>query len=787
MKRFLSTLVLLSGFLLPFAGVAAGGVDEVGPPEQTVLTILEIIVVGNSRVETAAIDVYVGLAVGEPLDEKQVDADIKEIYSMGLFDQVWVSAEDSADGIRVAYHVTERPYVTELTFEGVDKVVVEDLEAVIGVVARSIFDPQKAWEGLEQARKLYSSEGYPDADVDYELTAGPDNTATIAYTVVEGELIRIEDIRFEGVRAFKTRKLRKLMTTRKAWFLSWITGAGLLNEDELATDVERIGAFYYDEGYIQVRVDEPLVEREGDGLVVILRVEEGPRFEIGSVRFEGDMFLGEEVLLRVAGLHEGEVFKASELRQSVFDLTEAYGNLGYAFANITPQTRSSRTEPRVDIVFRFESGPVVSVRRIEIRGNTKTREHVVRRELEIQEGQKFSGTGLTDSKDAVRRTGFFDTVDLSTSRTEKEDEVDLLVEVKEGRTGSFSAGAGFSSADSLLFNARIAERNLFGRGQSLVLNTDVGSIRQNFQFSFTEPWFGGYPLSLGFDIFDWQVQFDRFTRGGTGLSLRASYPLRNLGISSPAWLSLERIRAGIEYRLEEAEIDGVRRAAPASVKAEEGKRLTSSIKPTLVRNTVDHPFNPTRGSRQVLSAEFAGLGGNSEFVKLELSGRWFRPVWETKAGTKLVYSIGARLAFGVGDSGASGEELPLFERYFPGGIGSVRGFDDRSLGPTEEFREDDGLRYVSESVGGSQQLILNNELIFPIFPEAGLNAVAFFDAGNAFTVADGIDLGKLRYAVGWGIRWLSPMGPLRIEVGYPLDPEVGESSSVVSFSFGAPF
>ena len=215
--------------------------------------------------------------------------------------------------------------------------------------------------------------------------------------------------------------------------------------------------------------------------------------------------------------------------------------------------------------------------------------------------------------------------------------------------------------------------------------------------------------------------------------------------------------------------------------------MTSSVKPVITRNTLDHPFDPTRGSRQILSAEFAGLGGDTDFLKIEASSRWFWPVYATKADRRLVHSLGVRLGFGLGDSGASGEELPLFKRYFPGGINSVRGYDTRSLGPEEEFREDDGVSYVKEAIGGSQQLIITNELIFPVLADAGLKAVVFVDAGNAFTASGGIDLGDLRYAVGWGIRWLSPMGPLRIEVGYPLDPKDDEDSSIVQFSLGAPF
>ncbi|MFQ5476989.1 MAG: outer membrane protein assembly factor BamA [Candidatus Binatia bacterium] len=751
--------------------------------------ITEIRLDGAQRVDSDALTVEIGSTVGAPFDEKQIDADVKALFSMGFFQNVWVTREEVTGGTRLVYHVKERPYVEAVRFEGVRKVDIADLEAVVDVTPRTIFDPDKAAAGLIEAKKLYSREGYPDAVIDYELDVDANNNATVVYTVEEGSLIRISKIRFEGVSAFKPRKLRKLMTTRTKWFLSFLTGAGLLNEDELATDVERVASWYYDNGYIRVRIDEPVIKRVGNSLEVTFKIDEGPLFHVGEVAFHGELFLPPDELRATAELKSGEVFRASLLRESVFSLVEAYGNLGYAFAEVVPQTRIRPGERLVDVDFNMTSGPVVTVRRVEIRGNTKTRDKVVRRAVELEEGQRFSGSGLRESKAAVRRTGLFSEVDLTTRRTERDDEVDLLVTVAEGRTGTFAAGAGFSSADNVLFNARISEQNLFGRGQRLVLNADIGSIRQNFQFSFTEPWYRDRPLSLGIDLFDWRLDFDRFTRGGTGAAVRMSYPLRELGFESFYGQSLKHVRAGIEYRIEEAEINGVSSRPLPSVKDEEGKSLTSSISPRLTRNTLDHPFDPTRGSRQVLRAEIAGLGGKSDFFKLEFTGRWFMPVWETKGGREFIYSLGGSVSYGLGDTGKSGKELPLFERYFPGGINSVRGYDPRSLGPSEEFCDNTGAsrNCFTESIGGSQQLIVNNELIIPIFKDAGLKGVLFVDGGNSFSADNGLDPTDLLYAVGWGVRWLSPMGPLRIEVGYPLNPREQDNGSVVSFSFGAPF
>jgi len=778
---------LIPGIRVFLAVTACVVLATVGPVDAA--TVSKISVEGTERVDEGPLRVEINLAVGRSLDEETVDADIKALYGMGFFEQVWVTSRELPGGVEIVYHVRERPWVSGLVFEGVSKVAVEDLQAVVNVNERTMLDPDAVLAGLVEARKLYSSEGYPDAAIEYSVALDDENQAVVTWTVDEGELVRVDEILFEGVTAFKHRKLRKLMTTRTKWFLSFLTGAGLLNEDELATDVERVQAFYYDHGYVRVRVDEPVISRDGDELTVTIKVNEGPLHHVGEVNFEGDLVIDDDLLRAAAGLVSGDVFSPSALREAVFSLVEVYGNQGYAFADVEPRSRVDPETHLVDLRFACTSGAVVNVRRIDIRGNTKTRDKVIRRELLLREGVRFSGTGLRESKDEVQRTGLFESVELITQRTDQEDELDLLVQVSEGRTGTFAAGAGFSSADQVLFNARISERNLFGRGQRLVLNADVGSIRQNFQFGLTEPWWKDKPLSLGIDLFDWSLEFDRFTRGGTGGALRASYPLRDLGLTGIAGLSTQHVRAGLEYRLEEAVIDGVSGRPLPSVKDQEGTSLTSSISPTLSRNTLDHPFDPTRGSRIIINAEIAGLGGESDFFKVELSGRWYFPIYTTQAGNVINWALGTRLGYGVGDTGNSGEELPLFERYFPGGINSLRGYDPRSLGPLEEYCDNTGneRNCFEESVGGSQQLIVNNEVIFPIFSEAGLKGVMFVDSGNAWTASDGIDPGDIMYSVGWGVRWLSPMGPLRVEIGYPLRKREGDSASVVSFSFGAPF
>jgi outer membrane protein insertion porin family len=319
-----------------------------------------------------------------------------------------------------------------------------------------------------------------------------------------------------------------------------------------------------------------------------------------------------------------------------------------------------------------------------------------------------------------------------------------------------------------------------------VLNADFGSVRQNFIASFTEPWLFDVPLSATVDAFRWRLDFDDFTRGGTGTSVRLLYPIVDLGYESVFGYSLEEVRVGAEYRLEEADITDVSRLSPPEIVAEEGRSLTSSIRPILTRNTLNSLFDPTRGSSQELSFEYAGLGGQSDFWKIDFRTRHYWPIYKSNTFGTFVYSIGGTIGYGQGDRGESGNELPLFERYFPGGINSIRGFQIRTLGPRSPVFNAQGEEIDTAPIGGSNQLILNNEVIFPIVEQLGLKGVLFFDMGNAWLETSPYDFGDIRYAVGAGVRWLSPLGPIRVELGIPLNPESDDKKSVVLFSFGAP-
>lgn len=750
----------------------------------------EVQIAGAHRVDSQAIRIHIRTRPGDRLDMDRVDADLRSIYRMGFFDDVRVELDEEGGRRVLRYRVAERPLVAEVKIEGNEALEEEELESTLGVRPRTIYDPEKVRRGIQAAKRLYEEKGYLDAKIEAETEpTDREGEIVLRYRIDQGEEIRIGSIEFEGNEEFSDRELRGVMMTRQKWFLSWLFGSGTLNRKELETDVQRLTAFYYDHGYVDVKIDKPIVEREGDELKIQIKVEEGEPYTFGEVGFAGDYQaegIDEQVLRDAISTREGETFRASALREDVDTLTDLYGDHGYAFANVEPRTFIRSDEKKVDVHFRVDKGRPVRIGKIEITGNTKTRDKVIRREMRVAEQETFSATKLRKSRDALRRLGFFSQVNVTTRKGATPDDINVLVDLKEGSTGAFSAGAGFGSGNGFLFNVRMSENNLFGYGVRVVANADIGTIRNNIFLSMTDPYFLDTRLLFSPTVFTAELQFRDFTRGSTGFSVRLLYPLEALGLGSIGPFSLEDTRVGFEYRLERARISDVAIDAPPSIFAESGTSVISSLAPNLLRNTLNHAFDPTAGSFQDISLEFAGLGGDTRYILFQGRGRWFFPVYRLPGFGTFVYSVGGTLIWGRGEEGLSEREIPLVQRAFPGGINTVRGFRTRSLGPREDAFDPQGNVINNEAVGGTNELVVQNEFIFPIVQQLGLRGVVFFDAGNAWRQRDGIDVGNLRYSFGAGIRWLSPFGPLRLELGIPLNRKRDEEKQLFQFSFGAP-
>ena len=753
------------------------------------VTLREVKIQGNLRVEEDGIRLHVKTRPGDVFDPVGVEQDVKSIYRMGFFDDV--KADLSPDGV-LTYSVREKPYIREVNIRGNVQISREKIGAALGVGPRTILDRSKVSEGVERIKKLYSEEGYVNAQVDFAISVSENNQAVVYLDIIEGSRLLIRKISFEGNRAFSDSELKGLMATKEQWFLSFLTNRGVLERDVLTNDMAILSSHYYDHGYINHKIDEPVILRNRRGIEVVVRIDEGDQYRVGKVEIGGELIEKAETLLKKVQITTGQIFRGSRLRGDIATLSEIYSDKGFAFAQVAPITKINHEEKNVDIALVITRGPPVYFNRVVISGNTKTRDKVIRREMAAAEQELFSGDKIKQSRNALQRTGYFEDVQITTKKTDRSDAVDLLVDVKEGPTGSFNIGGGFSSGGGVIFTTSIADRNLFGRGQSIRASFNLGTIRQDFTLSFTEPYLYDTPLTLGLDAFNSEREFNDFTSRKTGFGVRTSYPLKRLGLpffrrtnNDPTYERseksyyplLEQMRGGVVYQLAREKIDDIDSGATQSIKDEKGTSLTSSLTPKLSYDSRDHFFTPTEGTRSSLSVKFAGLGGDNRFLKSDVNSRWYYSfIKDPKWGGTYTLALGGTLGYGVGfKERANGKKnLPLFERYFPGGINSVRGFEARSLGP----REGDDI------VGGDKQAILNAELIFPVMEQYGLRGVAFFDAGQAFRESEGFDLGEFRRSIGVGARWLSPFGPFRVELGFPLNKKSGDDTSLVDFSVG---
>jgi outer membrane protein insertion porin family len=779
-------------FVIFLLTVIAGiGSFDTGIAQEKVV-LKEVKIAGNMRVEEDGIRLHIKNRPGELFDRAVVEQDVKAIYRMGFFDDV--QAEISPDGV-LTYTVKEKPYVREVKIQGNSQIGRDKIETALGITPRTILDHGKVTEGVDKVRKLYNEQGYVSAKVDYALSIESSNQAVLVLDIVEGNRLLIKKVSFEGNRTFSEGELRGLMATKEEWIFSFITNRGVLDRDILTNDIAILSNHYYDHGYIDHKIDEPVILRDRDGLEVVIRVDEGQQYRVGKVEIGGDLLQDGKQMLKRVKLTTGQIFRGSRLREDITTITDMYSDKGFAFVQVDPVTKISAPEKTVDVALVITKGPPVYFNRVLIAGNTKTRDKVVRRELETTEQELYSGSKITQSRNALQRTGYFEDVQLTTKKTAQPDTVDLLVDVKEGPTGTFSIGAGYSGGSGFLFNAGVSEKNLFGRGQSLNGTFAIGSERQDFIVSYNEPYFNDTKVALGITGFNTETDYPDFDERKLGMAVTTSYPLR--GFTLPFWgdrkseasigsdelnrdapLTLwDYMRGTMAYEFTKDTISHIESGAPASITDAKGTSLTSAVIPGFTYDSRDHFFNPTEGTKSLFAVKIAGLGGDSRFVKADIGGRWYYPLLkDPNWGGSYVFALGGALGYGVGyaKSSSSGHDLPLFERYFPGGINSVRGYADRSLGPKED----------GDVVGGDKQAIMNVELLFPIAEQYGLRGVAFFDVGQAFSSSQNISWGEFRRSVGMGARWMSPFGPLRVELGFPLNKKPGDDTSVLGFGAG---
>jgi outer membrane protein insertion porin family len=741
------------------------------------VTISEVRIQGNVRVELSAIHSVLTARAGTTYDAAVIDRDIKAIYGLGRFQDVSAEVEEVNGTSILTYRLVERALVRRVEFTGNDEFSVEKLRGLIVVKTPDIYDPALVDKSIEAIKASYREDGFYAAEVTSSLAVDDRNEATVTFEVNEGDKILVDVISFEGNTIFTDKELRKVMETKERWMLSWITGRGKFNEDMLKDDLERIADLYYNVGHVRVKVRQQhakLIENN-KYMDILLEIEEGPQFRVGTLDATGDLIKDKADLLNLVQMKEGDVFNRKLLRDSVSALSDLYADQGYAYVNVTPLTQLDAERLLIGLVFDVEQGAQVSIDRINVSGNVKTRDKVIRREMKITEGDLYSATKLKDSRRRINNLGFFEEVNLTNARGEDDSHMDVNIEVKERPTGTFSLGAGYSSVDGIVGQGSISQDNFLGKGWKLNLSGSFGGKSATYQVGLLDPYFLDMNMALGFDIYNTRREWNDFTRKSNGGSIKVGFPAG------------EDNRASFTYKLEQKEIVDVDEEATQTLKDEEakGKVIISSLYSVFTRNTTDYYLDPTTGYVAEGSIEFAGLGGDEKFAKYIADYRHFFPFkWNT------VFSLHGQVGYIME---AGGDEIPVDERFYLGGLRSIRGFKSREVGPYKPTQKEvinpDTLEVTYEDtgdieyIGGNKEAFFNIEYLFPIIKDLGLKGVLFYDVGNAWAEEESY-FSDMRHSVGAGLRWMSPMGPLRLEWGYNLDPNEYENTSEFEFSIG---
>lgn len=719
----------------------------------------QIVIAGNKRIEDDAIRQQIETRTGQPFRAKTVSEDVKRIFAMGFFDDIRVESQSGADGEVITFQVTEKPTIREIRYVGNDVYDTEELNEELDIQPGSVMNQYSIQRNIKRLEDLYREKNYHNVKIDHSVETMDNNQADLEFDIIEGEKTLIQDISFSGNTNFSDKKLKKVMRSTEKGLFSWVTSSGDLNREDLDQDTLRIKTFYQNEGFIDARIGDPEVAFEEDGIFVAIKVFEGARYEVGQVTLSGDDIAEEEQLIDQVKIADEPFYNLEILRNDILGLKDTYADKGYAFAEITPQINRDSENHVVNIELEVAKGDPVFFEKIIIQGNKRTRDKVIRRELGVYEQEAYSGVKLKRGIRNLYRLGYFEDVQVDTAKGSTDDQMVLTIAVKERSTGNFQIGGGYSSEDGFFATGGVTESNFLGRGWIFNLSAEIGQENNRFKLGFTEPWLFDIPLSAGIDGYRWEKEYDTYDKDSTGGGFHMGY------------LIFPDTRLSFLYNYDVSNVENVAEDASQQIQELTGEYATSSVTGILRYDTRSNRFLPDRGQDHRLAIEYAGLGGDINFIKPIGELGFYFPL--TKWLVLFLHGEGGYISHEDGDL------LPDYERFYLGGINSVRGFEYEGI----HAEDDEGL-----AIGGDTYVQGNVELIFPILKAANLNGVLFFDTGDVYGEDEDVDLGELRQSAGYGVRWLSPIGPIRLERGHILDPEEGEDSSGRwDFSIGTSF
>ena len=714
---------------------------------------------GNRRIEKDAILGVMQTREGDFLFPPRLREDLKAIYKMGYFTDVKFDVGDTPEGRILTVLVEEKPAIKEIIIKGNKKLKRDKILEVMDLKPFSVASEAAIRENINKITNAYREKGYYEARVNYELVSVTKTEVDLVLLIDEGGKLAIKEIKFEGNQAFKAKAIKNVMETKeKTLLISMFTGSGRLTKDILERDLEKISAFYYNHGYIKAKMGEPRIDIKGKDIFITIPLTEGPQFKVGKVDVQGDLLEDKEKLLELLDIVKEKVYSREVVQKDLTTMSDFYADKGFANADVAPLIKENEQDLTVDVTLDIHKGNKVYFERIEIAGNIKTRDKVVRRELKVYEQDLFSATNLKESIKNLRRLEYFEDVNFGTSPGSSPDRMNLKITVKERPTGTFGLGAGYSTQDRIVGMVEISQNNLFGLGQQLKLQGILGSISHRFRASFTEPYLFDRPLAMGVDGFNWQRQYSEYNRKSWGGVFRLAHPLR--------W---QYTRVFASYRFENVQLSGLSPYSSPQLIAAKYIHATSAATLSVRRDSRDSLFAPSRGSDNSVSFELAGLGGDTAYSRYIGETGWYFPLRWTTVG--VLHARGGymqQLPWGA---------LPAYEKFYLGGIDSIRGFKYAEISTRDPN--------TNERIGGIKFLQFNTEYRFPVYKKFGLMGTVFFDAGNVYG-ANWVPP-VLRTSIGTGLRWFSPMGPLRVEWGYNLSKKPYERSSAWEFTMGGQF
>lgn len=763
--------------------------------------IQKIVVKGNKKIEADAVVAKLVTKQGDAFSTEKARQDLDALFKTGFFYDVKIERDAIEGGIQLTYTVVEKPAVVEIVFAGNSELESGELTTAAAIKPYELLSNGRIREAVDKIQKLYEDKGFFLARITPKIEpAGKDGrgdeAVKLTFEIQENDKVKVKRITILGNKHIGDGKIKGLLQTQEGGFFSFVSSSGSYKQDAFDRDVQLINYLYFNEGYVQIKVDRPQVYVTPDkkGIYITIRVEEGERFKVGTVDFGGDLLFPRSELEESVEIDQSTWYAHETLLKDIRTVQAKYGDLGYAYANIIPRTRIREKDGEVDLTFEIDKGNKVYFGRINVIGNTKTRDKVVRRELLVNEGELYNETRRRESLENVKRLGYFDDVNFNASTpSDNQDLMNIDIVVKERNTGSIQVGAGYSTYSQFIFNGQVNQINLLGKGQRLGVSIDLSSNQSLFNLNFTEPYFLDTDWSLGFDAYQSKRTTREYEETKKGGAIRVGYPITRY------------LRTFLRYKLESAEIDldsiygdpflfpvpDSRTLATYGPNPQGNPNgMTSSATLTLEYDKRNDRYTPTKGVYGSASIEYAGLGGDHNFTKGNVTGRFYEKVlWEIVFRNNFTY--------GFVRSNVPGREPPFNELFLLGGANSLRGFEWFSVAKrkfsqkilndlTPSLGADTARIRANRPFGGTEQIFYQGELEFPLISEAGIKGVVFYDIGQA---NDEISMSEFRQDIGFGFRWFSPIGPLRFEWGFPLDrkTEFEEPAVVFQFAIGAPF